>query len=201
MLHARAASLTVLQLPRQCDAGKEHTGSELQYSVRYFVSDWERFLPFVPTITLSCLASTCSPWRESGFMTVIPKLWLNKTMEPSFLAWLPNPILSPFCGLPFAFCKVFLLPEIIIQTPFNGYILLLFLTLGTSSTNTVGGTVNSQAAQAQPPAMTSSRKGTFTDDLHKLVDNWARDAMNLSGRRGSKGHMNYEVSLPFSPFS
>ncbi|XP_013375609.1 PREDICTED: serine/threonine-protein kinase WNK1 isoform X12 [Chinchilla lanigera] len=62
----------------------------------------------------------------------------------------------------------------------------------TSSTNTVGGTVNSQAAQAQPPAITSSRKGTFTDDLHKLVDNWARDAMNLSGRRGSKGHMNYE---------
>ncbi|KFO30580.1 Serine/threonine-protein kinase WNK1 [Fukomys damarensis] len=63
---------------------------------------------------------------------------------------------------------------------------------GTSSTNTVGGTVNTQAAQAQPPAITSSRKGTFTDDLHKLVDNWARDAMNLSGRRGSKGHMNYE---------
>ncbi|XP_062952030.1 serine/threonine-protein kinase WNK1 isoform X6 [Cynocephalus volans] len=62
----------------------------------------------------------------------------------------------------------------------------------TSSTNAVGGTVSSQAAQAQPPAMTSSRKGTFTDDLHKLVDNWARDAMNLSGRRGSKGHMNYE---------
>ncbi|XP_056656736.1 serine/threonine-protein kinase WNK1 isoform X5 [Monodelphis domestica] len=58
----------------------------------------------------------------------------------------------------------------------------------TSSTNTVGGAVNSQAPQAQPP----SRKGTFTDDLHKLVDNWARDAMNLSGRRGSKGHMNYE---------
>ncbi|XP_058511914.1 serine/threonine-protein kinase WNK1 isoform X8 [Ochotona princeps] len=63
---------------------------------------------------------------------------------------------------------------------------------GTSSTNTVAGTVNSQAAPAQPPAVTSSRKGTFTDDLHKLVDNWARDAMNLSGRRGSKGHMNYE---------
>ncbi|XP_036920701.1 serine/threonine-protein kinase WNK1 isoform X9 [Sturnira hondurensis] len=62
----------------------------------------------------------------------------------------------------------------------------------TSSTNTVGGTVNSQATQAQPPALTSSRKGTFTDDLHKLVDNWARDAMNLSGRRGSKGHSNYE---------
>ncbi|XP_077196116.1 serine/threonine-protein kinase WNK1 isoform X6 [Paroedura picta] len=60
----------------------------------------------------------------------------------------------------------------------------------TSSTNTVGGTVNSQAPQSQPPA--SSRKGTFTDDLHKLVDNWARDAMNLSGKKNSKGHNNYE---------
>ncbi|XP_054433143.1 serine/threonine-protein kinase WNK1 isoform X1 [Pteronotus mesoamericanus] len=71
----------------------------------------------------------------------------------------------------------------------------------TSSTNTVGGTVNSQAAQAQPPALTSSRKGTFTDDLHKLVDNWARDAMNLSGRRGSKGHMNYEGPAMARKFS
>ncbi|XP_044272957.1 serine/threonine-protein kinase WNK1 isoform X1 [Varanus komodoensis] len=62
--------------------------------------------------------------------------------------------------------------------------------LRTSSTNTVGGTVNSQAPQPQPPA--SSRKGTFTDDLHKLVDNWARDAMNLSGKKGGKGHGNYE---------
>ncbi|XP_074181293.1 serine/threonine-protein kinase WNK1 isoform X11 [Rhinolophus sinicus] len=63
---------------------------------------------------------------------------------------------------------------------------------GTSSTNTVGGAVSSQAAQGQPPALTASKKGTFTDDLHKLVDNWARDAMSLSGRRGSRGHMNYE---------
>nr|XP_016849087.1 PREDICTED: serine/threonine-protein kinase WNK1 isoform X3 [Anolis carolinensis] len=62
--------------------------------------------------------------------------------------------------------------------------------LRTSSTNTVGGTVNSQAPQSQPPA--SSRKGTFTDDLHKLVDNWARDAMNLSGKKAGKGHGNYE---------
>ncbi|XP_053107620.1 serine/threonine-protein kinase WNK1 isoform X9 [Hemicordylus capensis] len=60
----------------------------------------------------------------------------------------------------------------------------------TSSTNTVGSTVNNQAPQSQPPA--SSRKGTFTDDLHKLVDNWARDAMNLSGKKGGKGHGNYE---------
>ncbi|KYO36594.1 hypothetical protein Y1Q_0024296 [Alligator mississippiensis] len=63
---------------------------------------------------------------------------------------------------------------------------------GTSSTNTVGATVNSQAPQSQPPAISSSRKGTFTDDLHKLVDNWARDAMNLSGKRAGKGHSNYE---------
>ncbi|XP_074440099.1 serine/threonine-protein kinase WNK1 isoform X16 [Larus michahellis] len=63
---------------------------------------------------------------------------------------------------------------------------------GTSSTNTVGATVNSQAPQSQPAALASSRKGTFTDDLHKLVDNWARDAMNLSGKKVGKGHSNYE---------
>ncbi|XP_061300755.1 serine/threonine-protein kinase WNK1 isoform X3 [Pezoporus flaviventris] len=62
----------------------------------------------------------------------------------------------------------------------------------TSSTNTVGATVNSQAPQPQPTAIASSRKGTFTDDLHKLVDNWARDAMNLSGKKVGKGHSNYE---------
>ncbi|XP_072529026.1 serine/threonine-protein kinase WNK1 isoform X3 [Salminus brasiliensis] len=57
----------------------------------------------------------------------------------------------------------------------------------TSSTNTVGGPGPGQN-QTQPPATApQSRKGTFTDDLHKLVDNWARDAMNLSqGKRGSK---------------
>ncbi|XP_071673582.1 serine/threonine-protein kinase WNK1 isoform X6 [Patagioenas fasciata] len=62
----------------------------------------------------------------------------------------------------------------------------------TSSTNTVGAAVNSQAPQPQPTAIASSRKGTFTDDLHKLVDNWARDAMNLSGKKVGKGHSNYE---------
>ncbi|KAM9638574.1 serine/threonine-protein kinase WNK1 isoform 2-T2 [Morphnus guianensis] len=64
--------------------------------------------------------------------------------------------------------------------------------LRTSSTNTVGATVNSQAPQSQSTAIASSRKGTFTDDLHKLVDNWARDAMNLSGKKVGKGHSNYE---------
>ncbi|XP_015720897.1 serine/threonine-protein kinase WNK1 isoform X4 [Coturnix japonica] len=66
------------------------------------------------------------------------------------------------------------------------------LALWTSSTNAVGATVNSQAPQSQPTAIASSRKGTFTDDLHKLVDNWARDAMNLSGKKVGKGHSNYE---------
>ncbi|XP_026778988.1 serine/threonine-protein kinase WNK1 isoform X6 [Pangasianodon hypophthalmus] len=57
----------------------------------------------------------------------------------------------------------------------------------TNSTNTVGGPGQGQN-QTQPPSTASqSRKGTFTDDLHKLVDNWARDAMNLSqGKRGPK---------------
>ncbi|XP_067906893.1 serine/threonine-protein kinase WNK1-like isoform X11 [Heterodontus francisci] len=54
----------------------------------------------------------------------------------------------------------------------------------TTSTNAVSGV--GQVGQQQQPALTS-RKGTFTDDLHKLVDNWARDAMNLSqNKRGMK---------------
>uniref|UniRef100_W5NJZ4 non-specific serine/threonine protein kinase n=1 Tax=Lepisosteus oculatus TaxID=7918 RepID=W5NJZ4_LEPOC len=58
-------------------------------------------------------------------------------------------------------------------------------TQGTSSTNTVSGTGQ---GQTQPPTtVPQTRKGTFTDDLHKLVDNWARDAMNLSqGKRATK---------------
>ncbi|XP_053574807.1 serine/threonine-protein kinase WNK1 isoform X3 [Bombina bombina] len=64
---------------------------------------------------------------------------------------------------------------------------------GTSSTNTVAPT-NVTVPQSQATQVTSSRKGTFTDDLHKLVDNWARDAMNLTGKKGSKtsGSNNYE---------
>ncbi|XP_073506430.1 serine/threonine-protein kinase WNK1 isoform X6 [Phyllobates terribilis] len=63
----------------------------------------------------------------------------------------------------------------------------------TSSTNTVAPS-NSAAPQSNTaPASSSSRKGTFTDDLHKLVDNWARDAMNLTGKKSSKsGHPSYE---------
>uniref|UniRef100_A0A8C7XX65 non-specific serine/threonine protein kinase n=1 Tax=Oryzias sinensis TaxID=183150 RepID=A0A8C7XX65_9TELE len=53
----------------------------------------------------------------------------------------------------------------------------------TNSTNAVGGSGQSQDGSQSLPASISAphqRKGTFTDDLHKLVDNWARDAMNLS---------------------
>ncbi|TRY54859.1 hypothetical protein DNTS_001813 [Danionella cerebrum] len=42
--------------------------------------------------------------------------------------------------------------------------------------------------QEIPPAANIPRKGTFTDDLHQLVDNWARDAKNMMPQvlKGSK---------------
>ncbi|XP_052438113.1 serine/threonine-protein kinase WNK1 isoform X12 [Carassius gibelio] len=55
----------------------------------------------------------------------------------------------------------------------------------TSSTNTVAG--NGQNQNQPPISQSQSCKGMFTDELHKLVDNWARDAMTLSqSKRGSK---------------
>ncbi|KAG5267136.1 hypothetical protein AALO_G00218410 [Alosa alosa] len=67
-------------------------------------------------------------------------------------------------------------------------------TPGTSSTTGAGSGSprGPQSVQGQPAGAVSSagqsRKGTFTDDLHKLVDNWARDAMSLSqGKRSAKG--------------
>lgn len=62
----------------------------------------------------------------------------------------------------------------------------LSLLTGTNSTNAVGGpgglSQSQGGSQCLPSSMSAphQRKGTFTDDLHKLVDNWARDAMNLS---------------------
>ncbi|XP_072769366.1 serine/threonine-protein kinase WNK1 isoform X8 [Nerophis lumbriciformis] len=49
----------------------------------------------------------------------------------------------------------------------------------TNSTNAVSGQSpgGSQSVNMSAP---HRRKGTFTDDLHKLVDNWARDTINLS---------------------
>uniref|UniRef100_A0A673KF23 non-specific serine/threonine protein kinase n=1 Tax=Sinocyclocheilus rhinocerous TaxID=307959 RepID=A0A673KF23_9TELE len=57
--------------------------------------------------------------------------------------------------------------------------------LQSSVTNTVAG--NGQNQYQPPVSQSQSCKGMFTDELHKLVDNWARDAMTLSqGKRGSK---------------
>ncbi|XP_029968900.1 serine/threonine-protein kinase WNK1 isoform X6 [Salarias fasciatus] len=63
----------------------------------------------------------------------------------------------------------------------------------TNSTNAVSGSgalgQSQGGSQCLPPNVSAphQRKGTFTDDLHKLVDNWARDAMNLSqGKRSAK---------------
>ncbi|XP_061578046.1 serine/threonine-protein kinase WNK1-like isoform X2 [Cololabis saira] len=69
------------------------------------------------------------------------------------------------------------------------------LSTGLSGTNSTSGsgcqnipTSLSQATGAAPPVSQMQKgKGTFTDDLHKLVDNWARDAINLSQcKRGPK---------------
>uniref|UniRef100_A0A1A8HKE7 non-specific serine/threonine protein kinase n=1 Tax=Nothobranchius korthausae TaxID=1143690 RepID=A0A1A8HKE7_9TELE len=57
---------------------------------------------------------------------------------------------------------------------------------GTSSTNGSGLCQNVSTSVSQvtglPPsgAQTQKGKGTFTDDLHQLVDNWARDVISLS---------------------
>ncbi|XP_076014993.1 serine/threonine-protein kinase WNK1-like isoform X2 [Genypterus blacodes] len=66
-------------------------------------------------------------------------------------------------------------------------------TPGTNSTNAVSGSgglgQSLGGSQCLPTSISvpNQRKGTFTDDLHKLVDNWARDAMNLSqGKKSAK---------------
>ncbi|XP_038873612.1 serine/threonine-protein kinase WNK1-like isoform X2 [Salvelinus namaycush] len=64
-------------------------------------------------------------------------------------------------------------------------------TMGVSGTSSDSGVNTSQSQPSGPniaPALTQNRKGTFTDDLHQLVDNWARDAISLSqGKKGPKG--------------
>lgn len=71
-------------------------------------------------------------------------------------------------------------------------------TPGTNSTNAVGGSgVSSQGgSQSLAPnsAVPHQRKGTFTDDLHKLVDNWAKDALSLS--QGKKSAKQLQPTLP-----
>ncbi|CAB1313701.1 unnamed protein product [Coregonus sp. 'balchen'] len=64
-------------------------------------------------------------------------------------------------------------------------------TMRVSGTSSDTGANTSQCQPSGPntaPALTQSRKGTFTDDLHQLVDIWARDAISLShGKKGPKG--------------
>lgn len=63
---------------------------------------------------------------------------------------------------------------------------------GTSSTHGSGPCQNhstslTQAGGPTAASHTQKGKGTFTDDLHQLVDNWARDAISLSqGKKGPK---------------
>ncbi|CAJ1056919.1 serine/threonine-protein kinase WNK1-like isoform X1 [Xyrichtys novacula] len=78
---------------------------------------------------------------------------------------------------------------------------------GTSSTNGSGHYQNSstsltQASGPTPPASLNQKgKGTFTDDLHQLVDNWARDAKSLSqGKRcprtGAPATLGHDIISP-----
>ncbi|XP_037098548.1 serine/threonine-protein kinase WNK1 isoform X12 [Syngnathus acus] len=61
-------------------------------------------------------------------------------------------------------------------------------TPGTNSTNAVSGSGPLSQSQGGSQCLNMSaphqRKGTFTDDLHKLVDNWARDLSQ--GKKSSK---------------
>nr|XP_020469355.1 LOW QUALITY PROTEIN: serine/threonine-protein kinase WNK1 [Monopterus albus] len=63
---------------------------------------------------------------------------------------------------------------------------------GTSSTSSSGLCPNHSTSLTQATGPTSlashaqKAKGTFTDDLHQLVDNWARDMSHSQGKRGPK---------------
>ncbi|XP_037539396.1 serine/threonine-protein kinase WNK1 isoform X2 [Nematolebias whitei] len=78
---------------------------------------------------------------------------------------------------------------------------------GTSSTNgsgccqNVSTSMSLGAGHAPPASHTQKSKGTFTDDLHQLVDNWARDAMSLSQckkgpKTGAPAAIGHEIIPP-----
>lgn len=83
--------------------------------------------------------------------------------------------------------------------------------LGSSATGSINGSGNcqnhsaslNQATGPTPPAThTQKGKGTFTDDLHQLVDNWARDAINLSQckrgpKTGTQAAVGHDVSIQY----
>lgn len=77
---------------------------------------------------------------------------------------------------------------------------------GTSSTNgsgycqNVSPSISLGAGHAPPASHTQKSKGTFTDDLHQLVDNWARDAISLSQckkgpKTGAPAAIGHDVSI------
>ncbi|XP_028815080.1 serine/threonine-protein kinase WNK1 isoform X2 [Denticeps clupeoides] len=56
---------------------------------------------------------------------------------------------------------------------------------------------SNESSQSQTPGTTQSGTGTFTDDLHQLVDNWARDAMNLvQTKKGPKQNSQGTDTIP-----
>lgn len=55
-----------------------------------------------------------------------------------------------------------------------------FFWTGSSTNGTAGGSGHGLNPSQGPAPATQSRKCTFTDDDHQLVDNWARDAINLA---------------------
>nr|XP_057931323.1 serine/threonine-protein kinase WNK1-like isoform X2 [Doryrhamphus excisus] len=78
---------------------------------------------------------------------------------------------------------------------------------GTTSTNGSGPYQNhsvslTQASGLAPAAsQTQKSKGTFTDDLHQLVDNWAKDAISLSQckkgpKTGAQAALGHDVIPP-----
>lgn len=79
---------------------------------------------------------------------------------------------------------------------------------GTSTTNGSGHCQNHSTSltQATGPipsaAHTQKGKGTFTDDLHQLVDNWARDAISLSQckrgpKTGAQAALGHDVGIQY----
>lgn len=79
---------------------------------------------------------------------------------------------------------------------FAAILLISVVFSGLGETGIANGSGHSQdhfVSLSQAPVSTSvtshgqKGKGTFTDDLHQLVDNWARDAISLSqSKRGPK---------------
>lgn len=79
---------------------------------------------------------------------------------------------------------------------------------GSSALNGSGHCQNHSVSLTQAPLPTHVAphnhrgKGTFTDDLHQLVDNWARDAINLSQckrgpKTGAQAALGHDVGIQY----